>query len=98
MKAKLFKKDPYSKTRFVSVHIRGYVDLLRPFTLLAPFIVSMCIVTASLIYTNTHHDLPIPAGWWVTVGQASFTLALVNAASNALKKATAHEADAISKP
>ena len=94
MKAKLFKKDPYSKTRFVSVHIRGYVDLLRPFTLLAPFFVSMCIVTASMIYNN----IPIEPGWWVTVGNASLTVAFVNAASNALNQATDEEGDAISKP
>jgi geranylgeranylglycerol-phosphate geranylgeranyltransferase len=87
-------KQPYSKTRYVSVHFRGYVDLLRPFTLLAPFIVSMCVITASLVYNK----IPAADNWWVTVGQASFTLALVNAASNALNQATDHEADKISKP
>lgn len=91
---KLTIKEPYTKTRYVSVHFRGYVDLLRPFTLLAPFVVSMCIITASLIYNK----VAAPDSWWVTVGQASFTLAIVNAASNALNQATDHEADSISKP
>ena len=74
--------------------LKGYIDLLRPFTLLAPFIVSMCIITASLIFNK----VTPPETWWVTVGQASFTLAIVNAASNALNQATDYEADKISKP
>jgi len=91
---KLTIKEPYAKTKFLSVHIRGYIDLLRPFTLFAPFVVSMSIVVASMIYNK----IPIPSDWWVTVGQASFTVALVNAASNALNQATDFEADMISKP
>jgi 4-hydroxybenzoate polyprenyltransferase len=54
----------------------------------------MCVITASLIYNK----ISAPDTWWVTVGQASFTLALVNAASNALNQATDFEADKISKP
>jgi len=91
---KLTIKEPYSKTKFLSVHVRGYIDLLRPFTLFAPFVVSMSIIVASMIYNK----IPIPRDWWVTVGQASFTVALVNAASNALNQATDFEADMISKP
>lgn len=91
---KLFMKEPYSKARFFPVRIRGYIDLLRPFTLFAPFVVSMSIIVASLIYNK----IPIPQNWWVTVGQAGFTLAVVNAASNALNQATDFEADKISKP
>ncbi len=91
---KLTMKDPYRKKRFFAEHIRGYIDLLRPFTLMAPFIVSMSIMVASLVYTNT----PIPANWWQTVGNASFTVAIVNAASNALNQAADEEGDKISKP
>jgi len=98
MKAKLTIKEPYSKTRFLSVHIRGYIDLFRPFTLFAPFFVSMAIAVASLIYNKNLGKTTIPANWWITVGQSSFTIALINAASNSLNQATDFEADTISKP
>lgn len=91
---KLTMKEPYRKKRFFAEHIRGYIDLLRPFTLMAPFVVSMSVMVASLIYTNT----PIPQDWWQTVGNASFTVAIVNAASNALNQAADEEGDKISKP
>ena len=94
MKGKLTIKEPYSKTRYVSVHIRGYVDLFRLFTLLAPFVVSMSITVASLVYNK----VAVSSNWWVTVGNTGFTIALVNAASNALNQATDFEADMISKP
>ncbi|GAH56328.1 unnamed protein product, partial [marine sediment metagenome] len=61
---KLTMKDPYSKTRIFSKHVRGYIDLLRPFTLLAPFIVSMSIIVASLVYSK----VTVQPDWWVTVG------------------------------
>ena len=32
--------------------IKGYFDLIRPFTLLAPIIVSICIIAASFIYNG----------------------------------------------
>jgi len=91
---KLTMKDPYEKKRFLSEHIRGYIDLLRPFTLMAPLIVSMSIMVASIIYNGT----PVESDWWVTVGNASLTIALVNAASNSLNQATDKEGDKISKP
>ena len=91
---KLTMKDPYIKTKLLSKHVRGYIDLLRPFTLLAPFIVSMSIIVASLVYNN----VAVPSDWWVTVGNASLTLALVNAASNILNQATDWKGDRISKP
>ena len=95
MSMKLTMKDPYSKRRFFSAKIRAYIDLLRPFTLLAPFFVSMFIMFASLIYNGKFGSTP---DWWITIGQASLTLAFLNGASNALNQATDVEADAISKP
>lgn len=91
---KLTMKEPYVRKRFLSEHVRGYIDLLRPFTLMAPFIVSMSIIVASLVYSGN----PIPENWWVIVGNASLTVALVNAASNALNQAADEEGDKISKP
>jgi 4-hydroxybenzoate polyprenyltransferase len=95
---KLTMKEPYTKTRFLSKQARGALDLLRPFTLLAPIIVSMAIMVASLLFTHRTTGAAIPYDWWIIVGQASLTVALVNAASNALNQATDVKADKISKP
>jgi len=94
---KLTIKEPYSRTRWLSVRIRGYLDLLRAFTLLAPFIVSMSIMVASLVLKINNGET-IPSNWWITVGYGSATIAIVNAASNVLNQATDVEADKISKP
>lgn len=94
-------KEPYTRTRFLSKQARGAVDLFRPFTLAAPIIVSMAIMVASLIYNYNNGNLnpnEISKYWWITVGQAAFTIALVNAASNSLNQAADVEADKISKP
>ncbi len=95
MPMKLTMKDPYSKTRFFSVRVRGYIDLLRPFTLLAPIFVSIFIMSASLVYNNAfsrHYD------WFWIILQSSATLAIINGASNALNQSTDAEGDIISKP
>jgi len=91
---KITMKEPYIKTRFFPKRIRGYIDLFRPFTLLAPIVVSMSIMIASLVYTKS----TLPENWWIIIGNASLTMAIVNAASNALNQATDAEADKISKP
>ena len=91
---KLTMKEPYSRVKFLPVRIRGYIDLFRPFTLFAPIVVSMAIMVASMIYNK----VLVSPSWWITVGQASFTLAIANAASNALNQATDYEADKLSKP
>jgi geranylgeranylglycerol-phosphate geranylgeranyltransferase len=95
MSVKLTMKQPYAKSRFLSKKFRGYFDLLRPFTLLAPFFVSMFIMFASLVYNDKFAEFP---NWWIIIGQASLTLAFLNGASNALNQATDIEADKISKP
>lgn len=95
MSMKLTMKDPYRKSKFLSVKIRAYIDLLRPFTLAAPFFVSMFIMFASLVYNGKFDTTP---DWWITIAQASLTLAFLNGASNALNQATDVEADTISKP
>lgn len=95
MSMKLTMKEPYVKTGFLSVKIRAYIDLLRPFTLVAPFFVSMFIMFASLVYND---KFGASSDWWITIAQASLTLAFLNGASNALNQATDVEADTISKP
>ena len=96
---KLTMKEPYSRTKIFSKKFRGYIDLVRPFTLLAPFFVSMFIMFASFFYNAAFQKQPVE--WWpvfVTMTQASLTLAFLNAASNALNQATDVESDVISKP
>jgi len=95
---KLTIKEPYTKTRFLSKQARGVIDLFRPFTLFAPLVVSMAIMTASLVYNHNYNKLIIREDWWIIIGQASFTITIVNAASNALNQATDVKSDKISKP
>jgi len=84
------------KTTVLKKRIKGYIDLIRPFTLLAPIIVSVCIMFASFFYNGTTGDLF--AIWWKTIIPASFALAILNAASNALNQFTDIKTDKISKP
>lgn len=95
---KLTIKEPYSRTKYLSVRVRAIIDLFRPFTLLAPFVISMFISVASLIFSARNYGMQIPSDWWITVSQSSFTIAIVNAASNSLNQATDIESDRISKP
>lgn len=80
----------------IKQRLNGYIDLIRPFTLLAPIIVSICIIFASFFYNGRTYDLFTI--WWTTVVPASFAFAILNAASNALNQVTDIKADKISKP
>jgi 4-hydroxybenzoate polyprenyltransferase len=96
---KLTMKQPYTRVRFLSKQARGTLDLLRPFTLLAPLFVSMAIQVASLVYNHQYWPYKtIDPNWWITVGQAGLTMAIVNAASNVLNQSTDVASDKISKP
>jgi len=77
-------------------HIKGYIDLIRPFTLLAPIIVSLCIMMASFFYTDISENLT--AIMMTTIIPASFSLAILNGASNTLNQVTDTKSDKISKP
>lgn len=76
--------------------LRGIIELLRPFTLLAPIIVSSSVMIASLIYSGKA-DISFLA-IVVTVIPASICFALLNGASNALNQATDLKEDKQSKP
>jgi len=76
--------------------IRGLIDLIRPFTLLAPIIVSVCIMLASFVYNQTVEDSSTV--FLMSILPASFSLAVLNAASNTLNQVTDVETDKISKP
>jgi 4-hydroxybenzoate polyprenyltransferase len=82
--------------RILTNKITGYVELLRPFTLVAPLLVSSCIMVASLAYNKTA-DFSLLV-FLQTILPASICLALLNGASNALNQATDRKEDALSKP
>jgi len=75
--------------------IRVYLELLRPFTLLAPLIVSSSVMIASLVNSGTT-DLSFVSLLW-TILSASFCFALLNGASNVLNQATDWKEDTLSK-
>ncbi|MFO7678010.1 MAG: UbiA family prenyltransferase [Thermoplasmatota archaeon] len=80
----------------MNIKINGYIALLRPFTLLAPLIVSSSIMITSLIYAgavnlNMYQII-------ATIIPASLCFALLNGASNALNQATDFTEDKYSKP
>jgi 4-hydroxybenzoate polyprenyltransferase len=73
-----------------------YLKLLRPFTLLAPLIVSSSVIIASLLNTQNANYTGISL--LITILSASFCFALLNGASNVLNQATDWKEDALSKP
>jgi len=81
----------------ISKKFLGYIGLIRPFTLLAPLIVSTCIMVASYVVNNNGFT-GIWSSIWYIVLPASLSLTLLNAASNALNQITDIESDRISKP
>ncbi|MEF8847607.1 MAG: UbiA family prenyltransferase [Candidatus Thermoplasmatota archaeon] len=81
----------------MSNKLSGFFNLIRPFTLLAPLIVSICIMLAS--YFNHGFTLEgLKNIFFVTILPASFALALLNGGSNALNQASDVKSDSISKP
>ncbi len=77
-------------------HLKGYIDLIRPFTLLAPVIVSTCIMVASFFHNGRTEDVLLVL--IKIIIPASFSLALLNGASNTLNQLTDVETDKLSKP
>lgn len=76
--------------------IKGYIDLIRPFTILVPIIVSICIMFASYVYNDNSGN--IIGVLFSIVLPASIALAILNGASNALNQVTDIKTDKISKP
>ena len=74
----------------------GYIALIRPFTLLAPLIVSTCIMFASYIVNNGFEGIWLII--WSIILPASISLTLLNSASNTLNQIADVESDRISKP
>ncbi len=75
-------------------HFKGYVQLIRPFTLLAPIIVSISIMISSFYYSGNTDILSV---FWVKIIPSSLCLAILNGASNSLNQASDVKSDSISK-
>ena len=80
----------------INNRLKAYIELVRPFTLLAPIIVSICIMFASYKYNQIQNDLFNL--FLKTIIPASISLAILNAASNVLNQVTDIKSDKISKP
>jgi 4-hydroxybenzoate polyprenyltransferase len=83
-------------SRYLIDRIKSYIDLIRPFTLLAPIIVSSSIMIASFFYHNNSGQ--VINFLYSTILPASFALAILNGASNTLNQITDVSTDKISKP
>jgi 4-hydroxybenzoate polyprenyltransferase len=78
--------------RVIPKKLRGYIELIRPFTLLAPFVggVSGALIACSF---NQFANFSL-----LTLIYGAVTLVMVNAASNALNQVADVEIDKINKP
>ncbi len=76
--------------------LKAYAELVRPFTLLAPVIVSICIMIASYKYNIVTNELN--SLFFTIILPASISLAILNGASNSLNQVTDLKSDKISKP
>jgi len=84
-------KQGYDQTRWMPIRFRGFIDLARPFTLIAPFLG----VVLGILAVGGATGLHVP---WETIVFAGVTMVLVNAASNSLNQAADVDTDTISKP
>jgi 4-hydroxybenzoate polyprenyltransferase len=97
--AKLSQRESYEKVEFFPKKIRAYIDLIRPFTLLAPAIggtgaalIGLCLANNSFITAPLVMENLTTLIWGVS------TLVIVNAASNSLNAAYDVDIDKINKP
>ncbi len=75
---------------------KSYVELVRPFTLLAPLIVSVFIMLASFFYSDIEGSILLNLIFIIL--PAGIVLAILNGASNTLNQITDLKTDEISKP
>ncbi len=93
MAPKVFPKDGWEKTEFVPTKFRGFIELLRPFTLFAPLIGGLSGAFLALAWNDkVHWDLDYMKLVWGVM-----TLVFLNAASNTLNQITDLDIDKINK-
>lgn len=89
---KIFEREAWSKVKYVPLKLRAFVDLLRPFTLLAPAVGGVCGALMACGFNDfSKFDLTL-------LMHGVGTIVLVNGASNALNQVYDAEIDAINKP
>ena len=74
----------------------AFFSLIRPFTLVAPLIVSISIMIASFYYQQSSQQ--IYNVFFSLILPGSLSLAILNGASNALNQATDYRTDSLCKP
>ena len=107
MCAKLFMKDPIEKAEYIPVRLRAFIDLVRPFTLLAPAIGGFSGAMIALIAKDMigwpDFSSSFPFFIWegfplYKVISGITALIFLNAASNAFNQVHDREIDSINKP
>jgi 4-hydroxybenzoate polyprenyltransferase len=96
---KLYPREGYDKAEYLSLKVRGVIDLIRPFTLLAPAVGG---VSAGLIGLAAANNFaltgPLIINNLTALVWGVSTLVIINAASNALNAAYDVDIDRINKP
>lgn len=92
---RLRMKDSYDRKTFLNMKIRAYIDLVRPFTLAAPFIGGILFGLMALLY---HDGLRLDWDSGFRIFYGAITLVLLNAGSNTINQVTDVETDRINKP
>ena len=95
---KLTIREGYERVEYLPRKLRGYIDLVRPFTLLAPAIggTSAALIALSVSSGGLSRSVLINHATELLWGVSA--LVIVNAASNALNAAYDAEIDKINKP
>jgi 4-hydroxybenzoate polyprenyltransferase len=108
---RIWGKESWDKAMYMPKKLRGFIDLIRPFTLLAPLIGGICGGLMGWVSVNPYPENPLPflyinhnfpfiqyhKGFLVLLIGAA-TLVMMNAASNALNAVYDVEIDKINKP
>ncbi len=89
---KLKPTDPYEESEYLPSRFRGFVDLVRPFTLLAPMIGGLAGGLMGVAHVGWQ-DFELS-----TLIYGTATLVMVNAASNSINQVYDLEIDKINKP
>ncbi|OYT45942.1 hypothetical protein B6U90_02170 [Thermoplasmatales archaeon ex4484_6] len=106
MCAKIWMKDPIEKARFAPRRFRAFVDLVRPFTLMAPMLGGLSgsflglIVEGGLKTPEFHLEYPFltwPGMPFLDILSGIVSLVLLNAASNTLNQVYDRNIDSINK-
>ena len=106
MCAKLFMKESYDKTQYAPKRLRGFLDLVRPFTLLAPAIGGISGSFLALIVDGNlsmpYFDGTFPFFFWPGIPFYALisgitSLIFLNAASNTLNQVYDRKIDRVNK-